>query len=158
MPDQQELAAVARAIIDANSYMTLGTADERGLPWASPVWYAPSGYGEFFWVSRPEARHSRNIAVRRDVSIVIFDSRAPIDTGQGVYMAALAELVAEADVARGMRVFSLRSQAQGGSEWGEADVRPPARLRLYRATAAEHWMLAPGDSSRIRVEPEGADE
>ena len=29
-------AANARAIIDANRYMTLSTADASGLPWAPP--------------------------------------------------------------------------------------------------------------------------
>jgi hypothetical protein len=37
--DQHELEAMARAIVDSKRYMTLGTADESGLPWVSPVWY-----------------------------------------------------------------------------------------------------------------------
>ncbi len=37
--NEHELRATARSIIDFNRYMTLGTADENGLPWASPVWY-----------------------------------------------------------------------------------------------------------------------
>jgi nitroimidazol reductase NimA-like FMN-containing flavoprotein (pyridoxamine 5'-phosphate oxidase superfamily) len=49
--------ATARAIIDANLYMVLGTADEAGRPWVSPVYFAHSGYNEFFWVSRPETKH-----------------------------------------------------------------------------------------------------
>src|SRR5439155_25601518 len=75
--DEQDAGAVARQIIDSNSYMTLGTADESGLPWVSPVWYAPSKYREFFWVSNPDARHSRNLVARPQLSIVIFESRAP---------------------------------------------------------------------------------
>ena len=87
-------AGVARAIIDANLYMVLGTADRDGRPWVSPVYYAPAGYAEFYWVSYPEARHSRNLAVRPRIGIVIFDSRAPIGTGQGVYMSAVARELA----------------------------------------------------------------
>jgi hypothetical protein len=34
-------------IVDANQYMTLGTADASGRPWVSPVWYAPEGYAAF---------------------------------------------------------------------------------------------------------------
>jgi hypothetical protein len=90
--------------------MTLGTADAAGAPWASPVWYAPASYRECFWVSRPSARHSRNIAVRPQVGIVIFDSTVPINTGRAVYMAALAEQVVDDDeIARGISVFSERS-------------------------------------------------
>jgi hypothetical protein len=34
MTHQQEVDAVARAIIDSNLYMTLATADASGRPWA----------------------------------------------------------------------------------------------------------------------------
>jgi uncharacterized protein YhbP (UPF0306 family) len=82
--------ATARAIIDANLYMVLGTADEAGRPWVSPVYFAHSQYNQFFWVSRPETKHSRNLAERPEISIVIFDSQVPIGTGQGLYMSASA--------------------------------------------------------------------
>jgi uncharacterized protein YhbP (UPF0306 family) len=136
---------MARAIIDSNLYMTLGTADEEGRPWVSPVYYAPEGYARFYWVSSPEATHSRNIAARPEVAIVVFDSRAPIGSGQGVYMSAVAEELTGADLDRGIAIFSRRSQAYGASEWTRDDVLPPARHRLYRATAAEHSVLGPQD-------------
>jgi hypothetical protein len=148
----EELAALARAIVDDHLYMTLGTADEEGRPWVSPVYYAVIGYREFLWVSSPEARHSRNIAVRPEVSIVIFDSRTPINTGQGVYMSALAAELAGADHEREIGVFSRRGVAHGGRPWTQADVRPPARHRLYRAVASEHFVLSPRDE-RIPVNP-----
>jgi len=124
-------------IIDAARYMVLATADEDGVPWASPVWFAPDGYTRFLWVSREDTRHSRNLAVRPQLSIVIFDSSAPIGTGEGVYMDAVAGQVDEPGA---IEVFSRRSVAQGGSEWTVADVSAPAELRLYRATATEQWI------------------
>jgi hypothetical protein len=36
------------------------------------------------------------------VSVVIFDSQAPINTGQGVYMSALAEELTDAELDRGI--------------------------------------------------------
>jgi nitroimidazol reductase NimA-like FMN-containing flavoprotein (pyridoxamine 5'-phosphate oxidase superfamily) len=143
MTDQQDLEAIARAIIDSNHYMTLGTADEVGRPWVSPVWYASAHYREFFWVSSPEATHSRNLAARPQLSVVIFDSRAPIGTGQGVYMSASAEELTGVDLDQSVSIFSRRSEAHGASEWKPEDVRPPALHRLYRATASEHWVLDP---------------
>ncbi len=145
-----QLESTARAIIDANSYMTLGTADASGLPWASPVWYAAAGYGEFFWVSSPGARHSRNLAARPQVAIVIFDSQAPINTGQGVYMSAVGVELNGPDVDRGIAIFSRRSEEQGASPWVRADVEAPARLRLFCAAASEHFLLTAGDE-RVRV-------
>lgn len=125
-------------IIDAGRYMVLATADEQGVPWASPVWYAPDGHQSFLWVSREDTRHSRNLAVRPQLSIVIFDSTSPIGTGEGVYMDAVAgQLTVSADA---IEVYSRRSVAHGGSEWTVADVSPPADLRLYRANAVEQWI------------------
>jgi hypothetical protein len=153
MSDDQDLAALARAIIDANLYMVLGTADLSGTPWVSPVYYAPAGYREFFWISAPEARHSQNIVARRDVGIVVFDSSVPIDTGQGVYMTAVAECVDDGEVADGIELFSRRSLTHGGRPFTPNDVRAPAKHRLYRATALEHYALQPGTDRRIPVTP-----
>ena len=136
---------MAKKIVDSNRYMTIATADEHGIPWASPVWYATDDYRTFFWVSKPEARHSRNIAARPRVSVVIFDSQVPVGGAQAMYIEATAEQVTGGDVEQGIGVFSRTSEQQGLHAWTEADVRPPARLRLYRATASEQFVLGPGD-------------
>lgn len=144
--DSAEREEMAKAIVDGNSYMTVATADAEGVPWATPVWYAPASYREYFWVSRPGARHSQNIGVRPRVGIVIFDSTVPIGTGKAVYMAAQAEQVTEDDeITRGMSVFSERSLAQGGRAWTPADVGRSGGLRLYRAHASEQFVLSPED-------------
>jgi hypothetical protein len=148
MDRQSELEAAARVIIDANRYLTLGTADRDGRPWVSPVYYAAAGYSEFFWVSSPEARHSRNIAERPEVSLVIFDSRAVIGTGQAVYATAVAEEVGNGDLDRGIEIFSTTSVAHGAREWTAADVRPPAHLRLYRVLVSEHFVLDPDEGDQ----------
>ena len=141
MTDEHDLGAIARAIIDANLYMVLGTADEAGRPWVSPVYYAPAAYREFFWVSSPDATHSRNLEARHEVSIVVFDSGVPISTGQAVYMSATAgELVGD-ERAEALEIYSRRTLAHGGREWTLEDVQSPARLRLYRATAVDHYVL-----------------
>jgi pyridoxine/pyridoxamine 5'-phosphate oxidase len=137
-------ADTARAIIDGGRYMTLGTADADGLPWVSPVWYAPAGYREFLWVSDPEARHSRNIAVRPQVAIVIFDSHHP-GTDRAVYMSAVAQELTGDAVDAAIERYSGRSLEQGLPAWTRADVTEPANRRLYRAGASEHFVLGRGD-------------
>ncbi len=135
-------AQTVRDIIEANRYLVLATADATGRPWSSPVYFAHIGFTEFFWLSSPEVTHSRNIAVRPEVGIVVFDSRAAIGTGQGVYMSAVAKLLEDGETARGIEAFSRRSVAHGGEEWTSEAVRPGAGLRLYRAAADSHWILA----------------
>jgi nitroimidazol reductase NimA-like FMN-containing flavoprotein (pyridoxamine 5'-phosphate oxidase superfamily) len=149
-----DLDAGARAVFAGNRYMVLGTADADGRPWTSPVWYAREGYEELYWVSSPRARHSRNLAARPQVSIVIFDSQVPVGSASAVYMLALAEEVTGAELERGMDVFSRRSEAQGLRPWTLADVTAPAKHRLYRATVTEHWVLGPRDE-RVPIQPAG---
>jgi nitroimidazol reductase NimA-like FMN-containing flavoprotein (pyridoxamine 5'-phosphate oxidase superfamily) len=146
---------VARGIIDANAYMTLATADGDGRPWASPVWFAHDGYTTFYWVSRPDTRHSRNLAARPTVAIVIFDSTVAEGEAQAVYIEAEAERVGDAEQAQAIEVVSHRSQARGGDQWTTSDVSPPAAHRLYRATASAQFLLA-GDDRRVpvRLDPE----
>jgi hypothetical protein len=80
---------------------------------------------------------------------VIFDSHAPVGTGQGVYVAAVAEQVTGAVIEPGIEAFSRRSLARGGKEWSRADVEAPARLRLYCATVTELFVL---DSHDRRIQ------
>jgi hypothetical protein len=150
-----DLDQVARTIIDDNRYMVLGTADERGRPWVTPVYYAPSGYAELYWLSSPEAQHSRNLAGRPELSIVVFDSQAPVGEGQGVYMSAVAEQLEGADAERGIEIFSSVSVSHGARPWTLEDVREPAVLRLYRARVSEHWVLDPErrPDQRTQVRP-----
>jgi Pyridoxamine 5'-phosphate oxidase len=137
-----------RAIVDANRYMTLATAGEDGRPWATPVWFATDDYRQFFWVSKPNARHSRNLAARPELGIVIYDSSVPVGGATAVYLSAVAEEVGDA----GLDVFNRRGAAQGLRPWTPEDVLPPGRHRLYRATAAEHFVLTPSDE-RLPVSP-----
>jgi hypothetical protein len=147
VPDQQDLPAVARAIIDANVYMTLGTADAAGRPWASPVFYACWEYREFYWMSSLEATQCRNIVVRPEVSIVIFDSRIPVGTGQAVYMSAVAGPVPDDEIDRAVEIYP--GPADRDAQPITADqVRPPGPYRLYRARVDQHSVLCPLSSSR----------
>jgi nitroimidazol reductase NimA-like FMN-containing flavoprotein (pyridoxamine 5'-phosphate oxidase superfamily) len=125
-------------VIAANRYMVLATADEQGLPWATPVWFATEDHRDFYWVSDPNTRHSRNIAARPEIAIAIFDSSVTPGDAAAVYMRAHAEQVAPADI---MGVFARESERQGLAAWTEASVTEPAKHRLYRARATEHWTL-----------------
>jgi nitroimidazol reductase NimA-like FMN-containing flavoprotein (pyridoxamine 5'-phosphate oxidase superfamily) len=140
----QELSQLARTVIDSNSYMALGTADETGHPWVSPVWFASEDYTRFHWVSSPDSRHSRNLAARPEVAIAIFDSSAAPGTAEAVYMSGRAKELIGDELERGIELFDRISQKGIARTWGLSDVQPPSLFRLYRATAAEHFVLIRG--------------
>jgi nitroimidazol reductase NimA-like FMN-containing flavoprotein (pyridoxamine 5'-phosphate oxidase superfamily) len=142
--------AIARRLIEANMYMTIATSDGDGRPWVSPVWFAPASDTELFWVSAPDARHSRNLAVRPEIAIVIFDSTVPVGSAEALYLEAVAEQVADHGVGEAIHVYSRRSQACGARPWTTSDVLAPARFRVYRATANARWVLQ-ADDRRLPV-------
>ena len=144
-------ADLARGIIDEADYMTLATADGDGKPWASPVWFAPAGYREFLWISRPETRHSCNLADRREVGIVVFDSRSPIGTGKGTYIEGVAEAVPEGELERCVGIFAQRSRERSGPGLAVEDVTGSAPLRMYRALATSHSITGDTDQ-RVPVD------
>ena len=152
--NQQDLGSVAKTIIDSNMYMVLGTADESGQPWVTPVYFSCADYREFYWMSSPEVRHSRNIAVRPQVSIVIFDSQLSVGTGQAVYMSATAEDLTGIDVDRGLDIYNGRFSKPadfGVRLIAPEDIQAPALYRLYRAIASEHWVLDPAHRPDRRI-------
>jgi len=148
----EDTEATARRLVAANMYMTLATADAEGRPWVSPVWYAPATPSQFLWVSRPEARHSQNIAARPRIAIVIFDSTVPIGAAEALYVEAVAEQLLGAEAKGAIVTYSERSLACGAKPWEVLDVLPPAAFRLYRATATSQFVLGQGDK-RLPVSP-----
>ena len=149
MESGDKLAAVARKIVDANRYMVIATADSSGQPWATPVFFAHDGYREFFWVSEPDATHSINLRERREVGIVIFNSSRQLGKDQGLYVLGVGRELPAHETADGIRIFSKRSREQGGNGWTRKDVSPPAKHRLYQATAEASYVL---DEHDHRVE------
>jgi uncharacterized protein YhbP (UPF0306 family) len=135
----------AEEILDANSYMTLATADAGGVPWASPVWFAHAG-AELFWVSYEHRRHSRNLAARSQVAIVVFDSTVTPGEAKAVYMEATAALLEGDDRRPGIDVFSRRSVERGLDAWTLADVEAEGGLRLYGAWVTARWTLDDRDN------------
>jgi nitroimidazol reductase NimA-like FMN-containing flavoprotein (pyridoxamine 5'-phosphate oxidase superfamily) len=148
-----DFSDMARGIIESNRYMVLGTADEDGVPWVTPVWFAQSDHRRFIWVSSPDRRHSRNVRARPEVSIVIFNSQVAVGSARAVYMSARAEELSGAELERDIAVFDTASHAQGlHRRWALKDVLAPTPYRLYRATASQHWILDPDSSPDDRAD------
>jgi nitroimidazol reductase NimA-like FMN-containing flavoprotein (pyridoxamine 5'-phosphate oxidase superfamily) len=143
----EERADRARAIVDENRYLTLGTADQDGTPWATPVFFTPDGYSDFYWVSSPDARHSRNVAARREVAMVVFDSTVAVGSAEAVYLSAVAAQVPDNELERCAQLFSARLPELKG--FPPDELRPPALFRLYRARVTEHSVLVRGSDPEL---------
>ena len=152
------LDSIARDVIDANRYMTLGTADESGLPWVLPGLVragrlppVPLGLSS----GGPALTQYRGAPHRQYRDLQLAGARGP---AQAVYMAAEAEELTGDALTEGIAVLSDHSQAQGMAAWGvvdEAGAVAPAggssSLHLYRATASEQFALDPAAATDRRT-------
>jgi hypothetical protein len=133
MSGHPDLDAMARRVIDANHYMTLATQEADGRPRLSPVYYTAARYTDFYWLSSPDARHSRNVAERPEIEIVIFDSTARVGDGEAVYLAATARPIRD-DELEAVCPEAFRTTA-GARRFAPDELRGGAPLRLYVAHA-----------------------
>jgi nitroimidazol reductase NimA-like FMN-containing flavoprotein (pyridoxamine 5'-phosphate oxidase superfamily) len=136
------LVTHARAIIDATVYLTLGTADADGLPWTTPVYFAPGGDREFYWMSATDARHSRHLAERPDASLVVFDSTVLPYHGRAVYAVGPVRELAGNDLHRALAVYP-RPGGDDVTTFGIDEVTGSAPYRIYQLTATDLWVLCP---------------
>ncbi|MGI5127258.1 pyridoxamine 5'-phosphate oxidase family protein [Pseudonocardia sp. CA-107938] len=150
-----ELVEHAQALLARNAYLTLGTVDASGRPWTSPVYFAADGLTDFYWVSSPQARHSRNLAEEAAASLVVFDSTVPPYHGRALYAEGAAHEIDADELDRAVQVYPGPPE-RGGSALTVADVTGAAAWRLYRARARLVWCSAranPGRPARATGAP-----
>ncbi len=153
MDRAEELAAVARAVVDTNLYMTLGTVDENGAPWLSPVYFVTADCRVFYWASKTDTLHTANLAARPELSIVIFNSQVPVYQGRALFVKGTGEEVPAAELDAGVEIYNGPAATRGVKPLDRADVEAPSPYRLYRATAAELFTLDPnGHDLRVPVD------
>src|SRR5262245_12645022 len=132
--------------------MILATADADGAPWASPVWFAHERYETFLWMSEPGARHSRNIATRRGIAIVIFDSTVAPGQRNAVYVEASADIVPDTELADAVDTYAARSVARGLETLVREEVSGEAPWRLYRARTSAAYVLEDERDRRVALQ------
>jgi nitroimidazol reductase NimA-like FMN-containing flavoprotein (pyridoxamine 5'-phosphate oxidase superfamily) len=131
-----DLDALARTTLAGNRFMVLGTVDPSGRPRVSPVWFTLVDYRDVYWLSSPDAHHSRNIQQRPEVSIVVFNSAADPHTGQAVYLEATAAQVPDDELADACTT-AFRDVGQELSYTPETLRHEPFVLYRARITAWE---------------------
>ena len=153
-----QLTAKAREIVDTIEYATLATVCPDGRPWNSPVACAVDQDCNIYWASWVDNQHSQNIRDNGQVFVVIYDSRAPEGTGEGVYLECVAEqLEAFDDIVAGLRVLDQRFAK---THHAPEQFMGSFPRRVFRASALRAWLNDEGDIDGnyvdVRVSAEAA--
>ncbi len=141
-----DLRAHARDLIAGNRYVTLGTVGPDGRPWTAPVYFAPGGEREFLWASQTDAVHSRHLAERPAVSMVVFDSTVAPYHGRAVYAVGEALELSGAELDRALSLYPRGTD--DSAPVTPEDVTGDSIYRLYSATASQMWVLCPREPGR----------
>lgn len=132
-------AGSAHRALERNRYMVLGTVGLDGTARLSPVFFTHTNARTFYWVSSPEAQHSRNIAERPRVSLVVFDGdKQPSADKDALFVSATAEQVPGAELAEVCGSAFAEAARRGARAFTPAELSGDGNLRLYRAVAHTH--------------------
>ncbi len=138
------LTEKAKDIIQNILYITIATSSTDGQPWNTPVYAAYDDEFNFYWASDKNGKHSKNIAENNKIFIVIYDSNAPLGTGEGVYILAKAHSLSQEDeIKKGLELLDTRA--------GNAPVSKPNEFlevyprRIYKAIPEKIWLNGDGE-------------
>lgn len=139
--------AVVPRLLASNRYLVLGTTDEIGQPWVTPVFFAARDHARLYWVSSPESRHSRNIEVRPAVAVTVFDSTVAVGQAEAVYLVADAAAVRGAERSEALR--ALNARLPGDKRIVSDDLQPGGPLAVYRALPTIYYVLVRGGDPEV---------
>lgn len=140
--EHNDLVEHAQTLLDGNRYLTLSTIGAGGRPWTTPVYFAAAGIRDYYWISETRAQHSRNLAERPHVSLVVFDSTVAPYHGRAVYAAGSARELSGDDIDAALTVYP-RPDDSSVPPTTRDDVTGTSPYRLYHATASDLWVLCP---------------
>lgn len=129
---------LAKKIITDNIYIVIATATKDGTPWNTPVYSSYDENYTFFWISSPNAHHSRLIKENPNIAITIFDSSQAEGTGVGVYIQAKAyELTNEQEVTHALQFHYGRKNK---TPRPATDFLGDSPRRVYKAVPEKMWI------------------
>jgi uncharacterized protein YhbP (UPF0306 family) len=131
-------------VLAANRYLVLGTADENGQPWATPVFFAPLDPHRVCWVSAPDSRHSRNIANRPAIAITVFDSTVEVGRAEAAYFDADAAPATPDETKAALQALNARLPQH--KRLSSADLQPHGPLVVYRADLRHRYLVRGGNA------------
>lgn len=70
----ERLAAVAQDLLDASTLCAIATMTPAGSPYVNTAYFAWARDFRLFWLSHPDATHSRNIQTTGTAALAVYDS------------------------------------------------------------------------------------
>lgn len=134
----KDLSKRAKEIVAKIQYVTIASVDKDGLPWNAPVFATYDENYNFYWGTHKDSQKAKNIANNSSVFLVIYDSTVPPGTGEGVYIKARANQLADPKEVES--IFRLLKARHANYFWDFTAVSIDGPIRLYKAVPEKVWM------------------
>lgn len=85
--------------LDSAKQMQVATS-VNNVPWAATVYYAVDNLHDLFWISKPDTRHSREIAINSKIAGTITIHQEPNEPVRGIQFQGVARQVTDPDEIR----------------------------------------------------------
>lgn len=128
----------AKEIVKGTIYVTIATVCSDGSPWNTPVYSAFDSEYNFFWISSPNAQHSKNIVQTGKAFVIIFDSSQAEGTGEGVYMQGRTyEVTSEEEIAKAIPfLYDRKNKPHRAIQ----DFLGESPRRIYTFVPEQRWI------------------
>lgn len=151
------LAGRSRRLLDEAGYLTLATVSTDGQPWSAVLQYAWLAEPlRFLFGSAIQARHSRHVAARPQISGSLFVAGGDLLAVDGAQFSGTCVELCAADVHRYHARFydAVLPDARDRAEWtlpAEA-LLPPAEHRLYLIEVDQWWLVDTSTWAEDRID------
>lgn len=135
----------AKEIIERIIYITIATCSKDGVPWNTPVYTSYDEDYNFYWASDQNGQHSKNIKDNNNVFLVVFDSTASAGTGEGVYIKAKAEMLADEEEVQKALGYLYRRSGDSPNKRQASKFLGDYPRRVYKAVPEKFWINGDGN-------------
>jgi uncharacterized protein YhbP (UPF0306 family) len=142
------IEAAARALLDASTLCAVATVSRQGRAHVNAVYFAWDDELGIFWISAPEAQHSRNLRDNPSAAVTVFDSTQSWGgKDRGIQLFGSARMLDRARDAE--RVYGQRFPSYTPGEFPSLRFYRfrPTRLKLFDEKALGSGLFV---SARVR--------
>lgn len=148
---------MAKHIITSNQYLTLGTSNQHGEFWLSPVAYAYDNKFNFYFISLPTSKHSQNLNTNSHVVFTIFNSQQNFGEGVGLQIEGEAKRINFTQIAPIIKLYLQRDWPFINQKFatyikGFQKVLKNHSYQAFKITPTKFWMNDPNSEIDVRLE------
>lgn len=153
MDEKIAVLELAKNIIETNQYASMSTIFNNS-PWANTIAYVFDTKYNFYFVSKPNSKHSENIKTNKKVMLTIYDSHQPFGDGIGLQIEGMCDKCSLLESAKVLKLYFSRKWIYG------SPTNFPILKKLiknetfvfYKITTTKFMMLDPNSDEEERIE------